>query len=501
MPVPILTVQQTRQWEEATWAQGGDEASVIREVGRKVAARALALTQRGDRIIILAGKGHNGDDARAALAFLPERDVQLIDASDPSIAVQAVRNLAGRPAGLLLDGLFGIGLNRALSQPWIDLIGAVNDAGWPILAVDVPSGLNADSGEAQPAAIRATATLTVGSPKVGLIAPGAAQYAGTLSVAEEIGFIPCPFEVEINWTLPSDFAGFPPGRSVTDHKGTFGHAAIMAGSVGYHGAAVLAARSALRAHPGLVTVLTSEGSYLAVAAQAQAAMVRPFSGRDSLPERITALAVGPGLAQANLDDRFRKTAAELWTEAPYPIVADASGLEWLPVGPCRSAAIRVITPHPGEAARLLQTDSGSVQQARVKRARELSERYGNCHVVLKGHQTLVTAPGGKTYLNPSGNPWMAQGGSGDILAGYLAGLLAQERLQRDPLRALRYGVWQHGLAADFLTNSRRGWTVEELPDALEFADRSTLYPNSFSLAAAAGARTSSSAAIRPRQSD
>src|SRR5437016_3862421 len=145
MPVPILTVQQTRQWEQATWAQGGDEASVIREVGRKVAERALSLTQRGDRIIILAGKGHNGDDARAAQGFLPEREVHLIDASDPVIAAQAVGNLAGQPVGLMIDGLFGIGLNRGLSQPWVDLIGAVNGAGWPILAVDVPSGLNADS--------------------------------------------------------------------------------------------------------------------------------------------------------------------------------------------------------------------------------------------------------------------------------------------------------------------------------------------------------------------
>ncbi len=144
-------------------------------------------------------------------------------------------------------------------------------------------------------------------------------------------------------------------------------------------------------------------------------------------------------------------------------MVDASALDWLPLnGYIPPDATRVITPHPGEAARLLQTSVQQVQSNRPKALRELSRRLGNCQVVLKGHQTLIGGSAGEVFVNPSGNPHLAQGGSGDVLAGYLGGLFAQPALQADPLRTLRYGVWQHGAAADRLNDQRQGWTVEDL---------------------------------------
>jgi NAD(P)H-hydrate epimerase len=148
------------------------------------------------------------------------------------------------------------------------------------------------------------------------------------------------------------------------------------------------------------------------------------------------------------------------------VIVDASALDWLPEGPCATAALRVITPHPGEAARLLKTTTGTVQTDRVGALRALSARYGDCWVVLKGRDTLVGRSQGEVFVNGSGNPSLGQGGSGDALAGYLGGLLAQPALAAEPSLALRYGVWQHGAAADALQAARPNWIVEDLLDAL-----------------------------------
>lgn len=147
-------------------------------------------------------------------------------------------------------------------------------------------------------------------------------------------------------------------------------------------------------------------------------------------------------------------------------VVDASGLDWLPLDPVPKKALRVITPHPGEAARLLRSTPHQVQANRLNALRNMSRRYGNTWVVLKGHQTLIGRSSGDVYVNSSGNPHLAQGGSGDVLAGYLAGLLAQPDLQADPLKTIRYAVWQHGAAADRLQATRPNWVVEDLIETL-----------------------------------
>src|SRR5207249_4199199 len=163
----------------------------------------------------------------------------------------------------------------------------------------------------------------------------------------------------------------------------FGHLGIIAGSLGYHGASVLAARGAQRAQPGLITLCTAENVYHPVASQLQAVMVRPWTTEVTLPESCTAIAVGPGLASRDLPDGIKASARDLWKESPLAIIADASALEWLPPGSFRSGALRVMTPHPGEAARLLRTSTKEIQQNRAEAVRQLSRQWGNCFVVLK----------------------------------------------------------------------------------------------------------------------
>jgi NAD(P)H-hydrate epimerase len=457
-----------RQWENATWAAGKTEGQVIQAVGEAVARRIRELTGQQDRILCLAGKGHNGDDARAASADLRrDRSVVSIDVREPEEGLAGLgypKPARTRGFTWVIDGLFGVGLNRPLDEHWRALINAVNIWNVPVLSIDVPSGLNAETGEPEGAAIQAEITLTVGAPKLGLLK--APQFVGRLEVMASVGLVDCPFASELNWILPGDFQGLPPRRPVAGHKGSFGHLAIVAGSQGYHGAAVLAARGAGRAQPGLVTVYAQESVYVPVAAQLQSTMVRPWRAEESLSRTCTGILFGPGLGREDLPDSLKRELRSLWKNWPAPMVVDASALDWLEPGATPDGAPRVITPHPGEAGRLLASSAAGVQADRVGALRGLSERFGNCIVVLKGSQTLVGQASGEISINSSGNPMLAQGGSGDLLGGYLAGLLAQAQWQRQPLTAARYAVWQHGAAADRLSATQPNWTVEDLAAAV-----------------------------------
>ncbi len=466
MSLPVLNIAQMRQWEKATWSSGQTEAEVIRRVGKRVAQLALRLTKPGDLIIILAGKGNNGADARAAREHLVERRIDELDVKQPETELSKLETLLSLRPALIIDGLFGIGINRLLSAEWITFIEKVNSANAQVLAVDVPSGLNADSGQPQGASIKATMTLTIGAPKEGLLKSEAGPFVGRLEVANEVGLAPCTQSSEVQWTLAEDFGQYPPPRPAATHKGTYGHLAIVAGSMGFHGAAVLAARGAQRAQPGLITLHTMEAVYHSVAPQMQAVMVSPWQSAAKLAGRHTAVLIGPGLAGSDIPDKMQLLTRHLWRDSQFPVVADASALDWLSLDSAPRNAIRVITPHPGEAARLLRSTADQVQANRLQSLRNISRRFGNTWVVLKGHQTLIGRSTGEVYVNSSGNPHLAQGGSGDLLAGYLAGLLTQPPLQADVLKTIRFAVWQHGAAADALQAARKNWIVEDLAESL-----------------------------------
>ena len=461
MPLPVLTIAQMRDWEKATWATGQTEIEVIRQVSKYVAVQAASLTCQGDRIVILAGTGNNGADARGAQEDLRDRRVELLSVTDPTQDLAKLDNLLAAKPRLVIDGLFGIGLSRPLDPEWVAIIQRVNTSGTRVLAVDVPSGLDADTGQPQGAAVRANVTATVGAPKVGMLQEAAWPFVGRLEVAEEVGLTSLELKTELRWILCKDYAGFPPLRATAAHKGTYGHLAIIAGSLGYHGAAVLCARGAQRAQPGLVTLFTLEQVYYVVASQLQAVMVSPL--RDAqINLQPTAYLAGPGLAAPDIPDALKTAVRHIWRDSRAPVVVDASALDWLPIGAIPKESLRVITPHPGEAARLLGASTQYVQSNRLRAVRAISKRFGDCWVVLKGHQTLIGRSTGEVYVNSSGNPHLAQGGSGDILSGYLAGLLTQPALAAHPLKTISYAVWQHGAAADLLQAQHPNWVVEDL---------------------------------------
>jgi NAD(P)H-hydrate epimerase len=469
MSLPVITVEQMRDWEAASWRAGKEEREVIEQVGRIVADHSLATTRSDDRILVLAGKGNNGNDARAAIGHLLNRKVKLVDVRDPASAFEEISRLLEKRPSLVIDGLFGIGLNRPLSTDWVRLIEKINAANLQILAIDVPSGLNASTGQPEGAAISATTTLTVGVIKRGLLAETAWNFVGRLEVAPDIGLIPCPInnsQCELLFTVESDFVEKfqNPKRPVASNKGNYGHLAIVAGSLGYHGAAVLSARGAQGAHPGLITVITQPETYVPVAAQLQSSMVHPWPPQVNIEELASAITIGPGIAAKTLPEDLPRTAQRWWRDFPKPMIVDASALSWIEpsTDSFANGPIRVVTPHPGEAGRMLGITAREVQTDRLSAVRKLSEKFGGCWVVLKGHQTLVGRSSGPVFINSTGNPLMAQGGSGDVLAGFLGGLLAQPDLQKDVELTIRFGVWAHGVAADRLSAKFGCWTVEQL---------------------------------------
>jgi NAD(P)H-hydrate epimerase len=465
MPLPVISVAQMREWEERTWASGVSAESVMKNAGEAVAKRAGDLAEPDEPLILfLIGKGNNGGDARIAAEVFTSEDVicriQKLEVHDGTETLPDLSDVS-----LVVDGLFGIGLNRDLSVDWRDFISKLNDATQrlriPVLAVDVPSGLDADTGQPRGAAVRADYTLTFGAPKTGLILECASEYVGQLEVAAEIGLIDPPSLGEFRWIDADDFKRFVPKRAASAHKGTFGHVGIIAGSTGYHGAAVLAARAAACSGVGLVSVFTS--AYAPVAAQLQTAMVHPWDENVIRTlSACTAVVIGPGLAGPDVPESLRQVAINLWRESENPIVVDANALEWIANEPIPENAVRVVTPHPGEAARLLETTAGNIQSDRVQAMRKVSAICGGAITVLKGRHTLIGAFEGPMSINGTGNPHLAQGGSGDVLAGHLGGWLARGDLESTADAICAQAVWRHGAAADRLATNRNALSLEAL---------------------------------------
>jgi ADP-dependent NAD(P)H-hydrate dehydratase / NAD(P)H-hydrate epimerase len=470
MAIPVISVEEMRQWEARTWRQGITEEAVIDRVGQAIAEWLSERLNTGDHILVLAGKGHNGDDGIAAAKHLTPGTVKIIRVNDPSEAIDAVKAALNNKPRYVLDCLFGIGLNRPLSTDWCELINTLNQANREIISIDVPSGLNSSSGETMSTAVMATYTLTVGAAKAGLICEQSRNNVGYLRILSDVGLVAPPSEGELAFVEAADFESFPPGSNPSDHKGTRGHLVVVAGSEGYHGASVLATRAAMRVQPGLISLWTMPETYLPVASQLQQAMVHPWRPGFQLPHKSTALLLGPGLASEKAQEATADWAAEQWRTAELPLIVDASALAWIPPGNTKvtSEFPRIITPHPGEAARLLGKSTSEIAVDRAAALRELSEMFGNCWVILKGTHTMVGRKSGRILLNQNGNPGLAQGGSGDVLAGIVAGLIAQPRNLKNIERTLSFAVFAHGKAADQLARQRRNWLVEELPGAIRF---------------------------------
>ena len=475
---PILSFEEMRRWEELSWEKGICQKEVIYQAGMAIGKAALKWIQKEGkkRVLVLAGPGHNGDDARVAAEYLSDfTTVQLLDVKKAEEGLRQLKSIFSSSASapeVIVDGLFGIGLSRPLEGAWLEIVKIVNTLRLPVLSVDTPSGLNAE-GIPLPEAVHAVSTLTLGAPKKSLTSSKAADYTGRIEVLTSIGLAEYPEDSDMYWLEESDFKELFPARALNSHKGSHGHLLILAGSQGYHGAAVLAAKAASAGGPGLITVCVQPDVYIPVASQLQVQMVHPWRENWEMPESVTAILVGPGLAADNIPNAFWQWVSSLWLNSPLPVIADASALERLPHG--KTSGIRFITPHPGEAARCLHTVTEKVQGDRSWALRKLSQQYGGSTVVLKGYQTLIGAERGKILLNPTGTPSLAQGGIGDVLAGFLGGLLAHSGQKESTFsQKTAFAVYRHGLAAETLDQKTRQrfkglegslygkWTAEDL---------------------------------------
>jgi len=358
----------------------------------------------------------------------------------------------------VIDALLGTGIQGAVRGPAANVIAAMNEAATPILAIDLPSGLQADCGAVDGAVVRADVTVCLAALKACHVLGPASECCGAVSVAEIS--LPAALvdaaEPALLLTEPRDVAAALPWRGVESHKGSFGRVLLVGGAPGTAGAAALAARGALRSGAGLVDVVCPESVYEMIGSAATEALVHPMQAADDgsldvtaadLAELIasaTAVVIGPGLGTGKAAGLLVR---DLVRDAGLPVVIDADGLNALGDGlatVAESAGVRILTPHPGEASRLLGCDTREVQADRPAAARALADRSGAI-VVLKGHRSLVASPGRVTVVNSTGNPGMATGGTGDVLAGAIAALVGQGL---DPFRAAWVGAWLHGAAGD-----------------------------------------------------
>ena len=458
------------------------------------------------RVLVLCGKGNNGGDGfvvarhlRAAgvdcfvvLAADPDgpsgdartsalaargAGVEILPAPTPTAWAAARRRLADRD--LIVDGLLGTGLAGPVRGLLAKIVEDVVRAGLPVVAIDLPSGLSGDSSEVQGPVLRAVLTVALCRPKIAHVLPPACLQVGELEIIE-IGIPPeavasvAPrlFSIEA-----ADVADVLPARRRDAHKGAFGHALVVAGSEGKAGAAGLAGRAALRAGAGLVTVACPAAARAEVAGFGPEIMTvgLPASEPEATLDRLlresagkSAVAVGPGLGgEPEVVNWIRRFVSA----SRLPLVLDADGLNAFAGKPSALADAGrtiVLTPHPGEAARLLGSTPQEVAKDRLAAARSLA-RAAKAIVVLKGMATIVASPDGRAFVNRTGHPAMATAGAGDVLTGVLAGLLAQKQ---EPLSAVLLAVRAHGLAGELAAASigesgiLAGDLLERIPAAL-----------------------------------
>jgi NAD(P)H-hydrate epimerase len=518
--IPVLTAAEMRRADRRTIDEVGLPGPVLMEnAGAAVARLVDERFPRARRVVVLCGRGNNGGDgfvvarrlsARAEALLLGARDGVEGDARTHLLAcersggrVAVVGDTAAwakalprvEEADVIVDAVLGTGLRSAPSGLAAEAIAVMDrrfEAGVPVVAVDLPSGLPSDGGAVDWPAVRATATVTFGAPKRGHVLPPACHHVGDLVVAD-IG-IAAESVAAANPSLflleDVDAAGAFPLRRRGAHKGDFGHVLVVAGSIGKAGAAVLAAGGALRAGAGLVTVATPEPCLAVVAAARAEAMTEPLpatagGGLDEaglarlldLAGERDAVVLGPGLGQ---DPGTRGLVRAFVRECPVPLVIDADGLNALAAAGGEASALdvlhreapTVLTPHPGEMARLVGGRASDVQRERPERAIALARETGAV-VVLKGERTLVAEPSGRAAVAAAGNPGMATGGTGDVLAGVVGSLLARH----GALLSATAAVVVHGRAGDFAARERgeegmtAGDVVEALPAAIESVRR------------------------------
>ncbi|MBI4366992.1 MAG: NAD(P)H-hydrate dehydratase [Deltaproteobacteria bacterium] len=529
----LLTTAQVRALDRLAIKQWHIPSLTLMEhAGRGVAEAVGDGAAAPGPIAIVCGKGNNGGDGFVAARYLvgagyrvecfclageeslsPDAAANRRRAAALPIAWHdiaspaALRAVAGRlaQAAAVVDAVFGTGLTQPIAGHVQTIIEWINASGRPVVAVDIPSGIDGDTGRIMGAAVRAEVTATLGLPKIGLVVAPGYDYAGRLAVID-IGLPPAAvaaIDTPYAFTGVEDVAGVPPPRTASHHKGAAGHCLVIAGALGTIGAGYLASRACLRAGCGLVTYALPRGAYAKFDPAAAEVMMAPLPDDGAgilraaaweevrrLWEGKAAVVLGPGLGQA---PETAAIVARILCECPLPIVLDADGLnaiagnvDLLHERPVDNSTQKsptlltqksptLLTPHPGEMGRLTGTESAAVQADRLGTACRFARAHGVV-CVLKGHRTITALPDGRAFINSTGNPGMATAGMGDVLAGVLAGLIAQGV---EPAQAAVAGVYFHGRAGD-LAAARTGHAgliasdvIECLPKALDKADTST----------------------------
>lgn len=457
MGEPLYRLAELRALEQAAQATLAPGTLMQRAGAAAAALVASRLPAGRGRVRVVCGPGNNGGDGYVcALELLRQgADVQCIAlgaaATDDARAAFARWAAAGgvtltelppdERCDAVIDAMFGIGMARPLGGAYLAAAAWINRQGAPVLAIDVPSGLDADRGcwVGGVAGVRATTTVTFIGGKPGLFTGDGCDAAGRVDI-ESIGVAPGPCSGVL--LAPIDFADLLLPRSRNTHKGTYGNVAVVGGNLGMVGAPLLAARAALRLGAGRVYVDCIGAPELRLDPQQPELMFRPLAGL----EAITSLVVGCGLGA----DAAARAALSAVLASRCPVVIDADALNLLAEDESAEracierAAETVLTPHPLEAARLLRTDAAAVQGDRVGHSLELARRF-KALVVLKGAGTVIAGADGSYAINPTGSPALATAGTGDVLAGMLGALLGQVD---DSRQAVHAAVWLHGAAAD-----------------------------------------------------
>lgn len=520
--VKVLTPDEMKEIDKRAIEEAGIPGIALMEnAGRAVAIvvaerlrreSAVPVTQR--RVCIVCGKGNNGGDGFVAARHLANFGAKVkvfllcrksevsgdaatnlralnymgIEAEEVSLEEMQRVKISFSISDILVDAIFGTGFKGEINGLIGTVIDAMNDSGRPIVSVDIPSGLDASTGKVSVKCVRATCTVTMGAPKLGLLLYPGAEFAGELAIAN-IGIPGSLFaqeKLKCHLLSAQEVRSWIPSRRPDTHKTNFGRVLVVAGSEGMTGAACLASMAALKSGAGLVTLAVPRSLSDYVDMKLTEVIVKPLPETESrsaalngegviatLLERNDVLAIGPGMSMNNETSQLIR---KVLTMCSCPVVADADALNAISVDPEILKAIRspmVLTPHMGEMARLLARNGEQAGRNRLDIARSFAGQWGKV-VVLKGAHTVISSPEGQTYINPTGNPGMATAGMGDVLTGIIAGLMAQGL---PPLEAAAAGVYIHGLAGDLARDEVgeigmvAGDVLERLPRSLEIVRR------------------------------
>ncbi|MCC6545238.1 MAG: NAD(P)H-hydrate dehydratase [Nitrospirae bacterium] len=513
----IATAQEMNNIDRRTGDEYGIPTLLLMENAASGITRAveqMLVSISGKRITVMCGRGNNGGDGLASARqlhnlgasvtvyllsdtadFKSEPAINLNIALKMGIEVNekgkySLRTLSSRlrHSHMIIDAMIGTGLASAVKEEYMEVIELINSSKRPVIAVDIPTGINSDTGEVMGAAIRATATVTFALPKRGHYLYPGPDYTGKLQITD-ISIPAAAVEKEaiyLSLLTGNDMQDIVPSRQSDSHKGTNGHALVIAGSIGKGGAAAMTALSCLRTGAGLLTLAVPKSVQPIVAGKLTEVMTQPLAETDEqtiaadAAETIMAacwdkavVAIGPGLTTNKETVSFVK---KLIVEISIPLVVDADAINALAgstelLRERRSATI--LTPHPGEMGRLTGKSTAEVQQDRIGTARNFAITYG-VYLILKGAHTVIAEPSGAVHISPTGNPGMATGGTGDALTGIITGLIAQGV---EPSDAARLGVYLHGLAGDIAAQETgmagmiAGDLIEHIPAAIKQLER------------------------------